>query len=405
LAPSLDCVELVFHELQRVALQCELLSPELIRFPALRTRLLQIFHRLLKSCVDPTKQHIERLVQCELAYINTSHPDFIGGSAAVALIMERIQARVAGKKTAVGGSAAAAAAGAGAVAADSSGVADSAQHALLVQGVTGNISLAAKQPSTGAGGGTSSAHGRSISVAPPPSSHRSTGPGAAGSATMGAPAGGSGWGFPSFFRSPSPSAAKLHTNATQPGSSTSSRQEGKPAPPLVEHSSANGSSTQEEHELYSSNATSKAAAAMSAAGVSSSPASAASHVSAANALHAAAASSTGSWHLRSLAPSERDVIETEVIKILMDSYFRIVRKSIADLVPKAIMAFLVTRMKRELQAELVRELYQPHLLDELLREADDIAEKRESCRELLDILQRAMDILNSARDYNAMGGS
>lgn len=60
-------------------------------------------------------------------------------------------------------------------------------------------------------------------------------------------------------------------------------------------------------------------------------------------------------------------------------------------------------MKRELQSELVRELYQPQLLDGLLREADDIAEKRESCRELLSILQRAMDILNSARDFNAMG--
>jgi predicted esterase YcpF (UPF0227 family) len=59
-------------------------------------------------------------------------------------------------------------------------------------------------------------------------------------------------------------------------------------------------------------------------------------------------------------------------------------------------------MKKEIQAVLVRELYQPHLLDLLLREADDIAEKREACAELLVILQRAMDILNSARDFNAM---
>lgn len=63
----------------------------------------------------------------------------------------------------------------------------------------------------------------------------------------------------------------------------------------------------------------------------------------------------------------------------MDSYFRIVRKSVADQVPKAIMCFLVTRMKRELQAELVRELYQPQLMDALLKEADDIAEQRRSC--------------------------
>jgi dynamin 1-like protein len=81
--PSLDCLELVFHELQRLALQFQLLSSELIRFPHLRTRLLQVFQRLLKSCVEPTKAHIERIVQCELAYINSAHSNFIGGSAAV----------------------------------------------------------------------------------------------------------------------------------------------------------------------------------------------------------------------------------------------------------------------------------------------------------------------------------
>ena len=66
------------------------------------------------------------------------------------------------------------------------------------------------------------------------------------------------------------------------------------------------------------------------------------------------------------------------------------------------MCFLVNRMKKDIQAVLVRDLYQPQLMGQLLREADDIAEKREACKELLSILQRAMDILNSARDFNAM---
>lgn len=91
-----------------------------------------------------------------------------------------------------------------------------------------------------------------------------------------------------------------------------------------------------------------------------------------------------------------------IIKVLMESYFRIVRKTVADQVPKAIICFLVTRVKKELQAQLVAELYQASLLDTLLAEADDIAEKRESCKELLAILERAMAILNTARDFNAM---
>ena len=33
----------------------------------------------LKGCMVPTQKMISNLIQIELAYINTSHPDFIGG--------------------------------------------------------------------------------------------------------------------------------------------------------------------------------------------------------------------------------------------------------------------------------------------------------------------------------------
>jgi dynamin 1-like protein len=40
LKPAIDCVDLVFDELKRVAGQCETLSPELRRFPILREKML-----------------------------------------------------------------------------------------------------------------------------------------------------------------------------------------------------------------------------------------------------------------------------------------------------------------------------------------------------------------------------
>ena len=40
---------------------------------------------MLRQCVKPTQKMISSLVQIELAYINTSHPDFIGGKQALAL--------------------------------------------------------------------------------------------------------------------------------------------------------------------------------------------------------------------------------------------------------------------------------------------------------------------------------
>jgi dynamin 1-like protein len=87
--PGLQCIDLVFDELQRMASQCE--TTELTRFPELRDRVLDVVNQLLRKCVAPTQNMIGSLIRIELAYINTNHPDFIGGSRAVAQLMDRVQ--------------------------------------------------------------------------------------------------------------------------------------------------------------------------------------------------------------------------------------------------------------------------------------------------------------------------
>ena len=79
--PGLQCVDLVFDEMQRMAYQAE--AAELTRFPDLRDNLFEIVNNLLRNSVAPTQKMISNLVQIELAYINTAHPDFIGGRAAL----------------------------------------------------------------------------------------------------------------------------------------------------------------------------------------------------------------------------------------------------------------------------------------------------------------------------------
>jgi len=56
-------------------------------------------------------------------------------------------------------------------------------------------------------------------------------------------------------------------------------------------------------------------------------------------------------------PNERERQETEIIKLLIASYFDIVRKNFLDMVPKTIMYFLVNHAKDNLQNELVSSLY------------------------------------------------
>ena len=53
---------------------------------------------------------------------------------------------------------------------------------------------------------------------------------------------------------------------------------------------------------------------------------------------------------------------------MIQSYFAIVKKNIADLVPKTIMAFLVNESKNIAQRELVSDIYKQGNLEELMVE-------------------------------------
>lgn len=73
-------------------------------------------------------------------------------------------------------------------------------------------------------------------------------------------------------------------------------------------------------------------------------------------------------------------METIIIQNLIQSYFTIVKKNIADLIPKTVMAFLVNQSKEIAQRELVGEIYRLGNLDDLLVEDPLIAQAREQRR-------------------------
>uniref|UniRef100_A0A6Q2ZJ13 Dynamin-1-like protein n=1 Tax=Esox lucius TaxID=8010 RepID=A0A6Q2ZJ13_ESOLU len=87
--------------------------------------------------------------------------------------------------------------------------------------------------------------------------------------------------------------------------------------------------------------------------------------------------------------SAREQRDCEVIERLIKSYFLIVRKNIQDSVPKAVMHFLVNHVKDSLQSELVGQLYKAGLLDDLLTESEDMAQRRNEAADMLKALGAA----------------
>ncbi|KAL4612740.1 dynamin-1-like protein-like [Arapaima gigas] len=96
--------------------------------------------------------------------------------------------------------------------------------------------------------------------------------------------------------------------------------------------------------------------------------------------------------------SAREQRDCEVIERLIKSYFLIVRKNIQDSVPKAVMHFLVNHVKDNLQSELVGQLYKSALLNELLTESEDMAQRRSEAADMLKALQKASQVIAEIRE-------
>jgi len=90
----------------------------------------------------------------------------------------------------------------------------------------------------------------------------------------------------------------------------------------------------------------------------------------------------------------REEMETSLIRSLIASYFSIVRQSIQDLIPKAIMHFLVNHTSQHVQNRLVASLYKPELFADLLNEDEALVAERTRVKALLDAYKEAFKTLS-----------
>lgn len=101
---------------------------------------------------------------------------------------------------------------------------------------------------------------------------------------------------------------------------------------------------------------------------------------------------------RSETMTEEERQELEILRTLLQSYFNIVRKRVQDMVPKAIITFLVQRSKDGLQSSLVSKLYKPTSVDKLMVEGSETTQRRKDMNTIENMLEEALAEVNEIRD-------
>ncbi|EFX05429.1 dynamin-like GTPase [Grosmannia clavigera kw1407] len=420
--PSQRCVELVYEELIKICHTCG--STELSRFPRLQAKLIEVVSDLLRERLGPASNYVESLISIQRAYINTNHPNFLGAAAAMSHVVNEKQERerrrliqeererrdrrrakelggasVAGSNThgyhgtetpdddedsvsnagggGGGGSVMAAASASlrkgGPAAAAMAAASRNGRSASLARDHNGGIAAALN-------GG--SVRGQSPSRYANPQALGSTKDsflnyffGKEGGATHMLPPSSSGINGNSGANSSSlaPPASALGANigrhvsqASEPSFSQSMRRPDDQRPlrsPLAPPSAMDDYGT----------AGSVAGSVVTAGG--------------------GGGSSSNDFFGGEPALTDREAMETELIRALISSYFNIVRESIGDQVPKAIMHLLVNHCKDVVQNRLVSELYKETLFQELLYEDDGVKKEREKCEQLLETYKEAAKII------------
>jgi dynamin 1-like protein len=357
--PSQRCVELVYEELIKICHNCGF--NELARYPRLQGKLIEVVSDLLRERLGPCSSYVESLISIQRAYINTNHPNFLGAAAAMASVMQDKQERE--KK----------------VAADAEKAKRDARRKKELNGVNGaedGEEDTEQQQTPGAlpvRSAVKAKESRSMSPAIGRDGHRI---GHAASMPNGAGAGAGKDSFLNYFfgKENGPSAGPLpHSAITsasrhvsqnlEPSISASFRRPDTRAAMIPEPVEDEQENTGFVSHSYST-----------------------SHIHQTN-------KSIKPHDDSNPALTEREALETELIRRLISSYFAIVRETTADQVPKAVMHLLVNHSKDVVQNRLVSELYKEELFEELLYEDDAIKSEREKCEKLLGTYKEAAKII------------
>ncbi|KDR80911.1 hypothetical protein GALMADRAFT_241433 [Galerina marginata CBS 339.88] len=426
-APSLRCVELVYEELVKICHNCT--SAELQRFPRLHAQLIEVVSELLRERLGPTSEYAQSLIEIQAAYINTNHPSFISGSALAADQAQQTSRPVIAQRPQstepINGHIGSPDDDEDNFSEDMNGPngifpprdgrsvsstlhdrsrtstsgANAATAAMGMGNITNNGSVvkrSSSKPRTsrashgGSGGGGSSNLGVAQQVPRPSSAfERGAHHGASMSTSSSPPGGSARETFLNYFfgqNGPGPIAGSSVERATH-GHGHGAGQS---------HAHGHG------HSIGSTEATHIVPVGRDVSGGES-----ASILS--SGLMAGKRGMDGNnaaYDMKSLGrhieavPADgsqltiREEMETQLIRSLISSYFNIVRQSIQDIIPKAIMHFLVNHTAQQVQNRLVAALYKPDLFADMLNEDEALVAERTRVKALLDAYKEAFKTLS-----------
>lgn len=403
--PSLRCVELVYEELMKICHNCT--STELQRYPRLHAQLIEVVSELLRERLGPTSEYVQSLISIQAAYINTNHPDFVKGSADAAKESARqaeIKRAEAEKKASEDEDSH-----------STSGPDDDEDPSsgYLVpngrpQGHEKGRSTSSTVHDRNKNGpnfhnSTSSTPSSTIIQQPSPYSHQ---PHASTSSI-----GGANRAYPASHLT-SPSSPFAHSTASPYGGAVGAMNHNNPhsakesflnyffggADPhlsgpasvgahpgrIVGQSGAVGSGpggvagSGRENPLHGRKGLEGNAAAFEMKSLEK-------HLEPAPSLNYPGENS---------GLTQREEMETNLIRALIASYFSIVRQTVKDLVPKAIMHLLVNFSRESVQNRLVASLYKDSLFSELLYEDEALTAERTRIKGLLNAYKEAFQTLS-----------
>ncbi|KAI2776960.1 Dynamin central region-domain-containing protein [Daldinia loculata] len=357
--PSQRCVELVYEELIKICHTCG--STELSRYPRLQAKLIEVVSDLLRERLGPSSSYVESLISIQRAYINTNHPNFLGAAAAMShvvtnkqererkrIIQEERERREKKRLKEFGTN--------GTETPNDEEEPDHDRHDASQSRKPAGIGSRSMSPILRENGTSSIAAAMNGSRSDSPNRFNQQGVGTARDSFLnyffgkdGQPIQASGAGAPNA----------LPRHVSQGVEPTFSQSIRRSEDKLTHRPALSSSLAREEVESPK------------AAGYGFGP-------------------QSGDVEP---ALSDREAMETELIRALISSYFNIVRETIADQVPKAVMHLLVNHCKDVVQNRLVSELYKETLFEELLYEDDGVKKEREKCEKLLQTYREAAKII------------